>query len=147
MSDRAPHAPLARRRNGLVNRAGASGGGRGVLLAAAGFLVSCLLILAVVAPGVASAEPVCSDSWTGPAEGMWTTGEDWCLVMRRLRPMWRVSIRGRPVKVTASASAVTGLLSGEGTVVIREASLEVLSVLEYDPYRAPSHRRGRAAGA
>ena len=41
----------------------------------------CALLVLVLAfcvvPAIASAEPLCTDSWAGPSEGEWTTAGDW----------------------------------------------------------------------
>ena len=55
---------------------GVSGLGMPRLRRVLGFVMA-LLVLAVAVPAVASAEPLCTDKWEGPAEGEWRTPSDW----------------------------------------------------------------------
>jgi RHS repeat-associated protein len=94
-----------------------------------GCLVALLVAILVLAPASALAEPVCTDTWTGPAEGNWTTAEDWSTGKVPTSADVACIGAGKTVNVTAGANQ-TGVVQGEGTLAISGGSLEVASVLE-----------------
>ena len=110
-------------------------GGRGRIGTGAlsGRCLGCLAVLLVailaLAPTSASAESLCTDTWTGPAEGEWTTAEDWSTGKVPTSTDVACIGSGKTVKVTAGTNE-TGVVQGEGTLVISGGSLEVANVLE-----------------
>ena len=107
--------------------------GRRVRPAAGSLVVGgvCALLVAILALGAASAsaEPLCEDTWTGPAEGEWTTEADWSSGKVPTSASVACIGSGKTVTVRFSGS-VAGVVQGEGSVVISGGSLEVASALE-----------------
>jgi len=82
-----------------------------------------------LAPAGASAEPLCTDTWTGPAEGEWTTAADWS--SKAVPGSTSVACIGSGDTVTVpSGSNHTGVVQGAGTLVVRGGSLELADTLE-----------------
>jgi RHS repeat-associated protein len=99
-----------------------------------GFLAVLLLVL-VVAPAGASAESLCTDTFTGASEGTWQTASNWST--GKVPTSSDVACVGsaKTVKVN-SGSEVAGVLQGEGGVVISGGSLELTNTLEASSIRA-----------
>lgn len=57
-----------------------------------------------VLPATASAEPLCTDSWTGPVEGSWQTASNWSKKKCRAQAMSLVSARVRRFRSRAGAT-------------------------------------------
>jgi RHS repeat-associated protein len=72
---------------------------------------------------------LCTDTWTGPAEGTWQTAEDWSAKHVPLSTDGACIGSGKTVKVN-EGTATAGILWGAGAVKIKEATLEVSSTLE-----------------
>jgi hypothetical protein len=96
-----------------------------------------LLALAALAAGLAllsrpssaqAAEPLCTDTWTGPAEGNWQTPADWSSGQVPTAADVACVAVGDTVVVTSTSQA--GLLEGEGALVISGAALELTDALE-----------------
>ncbi|MGH2853538.1 MAG: DUF6531 domain-containing protein [Solirubrobacteraceae bacterium] len=87
-----------------------------------------LAVLAVV-PAGASAEPLCTDNWTGPSEGAWQTASNWSTGKAPGSSDVVCIEAGRTVKVTGGTNQA-GVLEDKGTVVIAGATLELVSALE-----------------
>ena len=83
-----------------------------------GCLAALLVVILALAPASASAEPMCTDTWTGPSEGEWTTTEDWSTGKVPTSTSVACIGLGKTVKVTAGTNE-TGVAQGEGTLVIR----------------------------
>jgi RHS repeat-associated protein len=100
---------------------------------------ACLVVVvaagALVLPAGAAAEPVCTDTWTGPAEGPWTTAEDWSTGIVPTSTDVACIGTGKTVKVTEGANH-TGVVQGEGALVISGGSLEVANALEASKIKA-----------
>jgi len=94
-----------------------------------GLLVVLLIGVLALAPAGASAEPLCTDTWTGPAEGEWLTAGDWSTGKVPTSASVACIGSGKTVKVTESASE-TGVVQGEGTLSITGGTLEVANALE-----------------
>ncbi len=120
-------------RTSLVARA--HGPGRiaiGRLWRSVGLLAVLLVGVLALVPAGASAEPLCTDTWTGPAEGEWTTAEDWSTGKVPTSTSVACIGEGKTVDVP-SGTFQTGVLEGKGGVVLsggRFSSLEVASALE-----------------
>jgi RHS repeat-associated protein len=108
--------------------------------------VSLILSLWLVIPGVASAESLCTDTWTGPSEGPWTTAEDWSTGKVPTSTDVACIGVGKVVKVTGTGNKV-GVVQGEGALVIYEASLELTDALEASSIRALSMVSGTLSNA
>jgi YD repeat-containing protein len=83
---------------------------------------------AVVMPTVASAESMCSDTWSGPSEGEWSTASNWSTGHVPGSSDVACIGSGKTVKVTSAA--VAGVVQGEGAVSITTGSLELTNALE-----------------
>lgn len=94
-----------------------------------GCLAALLLAALALTPMSASAEPLCTDTWTGPSEGEWTTAEDWSTGKVPTSTDVACIGSGKTVNVTAGTNA-TGVIQGEGTLAISGGSLEVANALE-----------------
>jgi hypothetical protein len=95
--------------------------------------VICVLVASIAAALTlgapsASAESFCTDTWTGPSEGSWTTAGDWS---SGVPTSTSVACIGSGKKVTVSSgSNFAGVVQGEGTLLISGGSLEVSNTLE-----------------
>src|SRR5580700_3349404 len=110
--------------------------GRRVRLVAGGLAVRSVCVLVVLLVAVlawgaasASAEPLCEDTWTGPAEGEWTTAEDWNTGKVPTSTSVACIGSGKTVKITIGSNQ-TGVVQGAGALVISGGSLEVANALE-----------------
>ena len=90
-----------------------------------------VLLAAILAFGAAgaSAEPLCTDTWTGPSEGSWTTAEDWSTGKVPSSSDVACIGEGKTVEVAAGTNQV-GVLEDKGGLVISGSSLEVTNALE-----------------
>jgi RHS repeat-associated protein len=116
-------------------RAGSwSGASKAVTLSAryaigAGLLVVLVAVLALVlAPASAFAEPLCTDTWTGPSEGNWETAVDWSSGVPTSSTVACIG-SGKTVKLTEGAHPV-GVLEATGGVWVYYATLEVDDSME-----------------
>ena len=91
-------------------------------------MVVLLAALAAV-PSGASAEPLCTDTFTGASEGTWQTPANWSTGKVPTSSDVACVGSGKTVKVS-SASQVAGVLQGEGGVSISGGSLELTNTLE-----------------
>ena len=94
-----------------------------------GCLVALLVMMLALAPAGASAEPVCTDTWTGPNEGTWQTAANWSTGKAPSSSDVACVEAGKTVKVTEGANT-TGVLLDKGTLLISGGSLEVANALE-----------------
>lgn len=103
-----------------------------------GLVAGLIVGLLVLAPVVASAEPLCTDSWVGPSEGHWETAADWSA--GKAPSSSDVVCVGAGTTVTIGEASFANVLEDKGTLVISggSASLEVSGALE------PSHVVGLA---
>ncbi|MGH2854674.1 MAG: hypothetical protein ACRDLF_10865, partial [Solirubrobacteraceae bacterium] len=93
-------------------------------------MMASLLVLALVmAPASALAEPLCTDTWTGPSEGTWQTTSDWSTGSVPAPSDVACIGAGKTVSVTEGTDA-TGVLADEGALVITGGSIELASALE-----------------
>ena len=99
-----------------------------------GLLVVLLVALAVV-PAGASAEPLCTDTWTGPSEGEWSTAADWSSGKVPTSSDVACIGSGKTVNVRTSSNQ-TGVVEGEGELVLVGGELEVSNSLEASSIRA-----------
>jgi RHS repeat-associated protein len=90
-------------------------------------LAALLVAVLALAPASAAAEPLCTDTWSGPAEGDWTTAGDWSTGEVPTSTSVACIGAGKTVSVTTGQSI--GVVQGEGTLVIR-GELEVANALE-----------------
>ena len=133
---------MSGRRFGRARLASVRAGGRpcrlpaGVLaVRSLGCLAALLVAVLVLAPGSASAEPVCTDTWTGPNEGTWQTAGNWSTGIVPTSTDVACIGTGKTVKVTEGANH-TGVVQGEGALVISGGSLEVANALEASKIKA-----------
>ena len=107
-----------------------------------------LLLMAGLTLGAAgaSAEPLCTDKWTGGSSGSWQTASNWST--GKVPTSADVACIGGGVTVEVSSGAnAAGVLADEGTLVLRGGSLELSSVLEESTVHAFTASGGRLTGA
>jgi RHS repeat-associated protein len=88
-----------------------------------------LLLLAVVSPTSASAAE-CTNTWTGPAEGGWGTAANWSAGKVPGENDVACIGSGKTVKMTGAGTRIVEGLQGEGTLSMRESTLELLGTAE-----------------
>jgi RHS repeat-associated protein len=94
-----------------------------------GVVVASLVVLAM-APAYAAAEPLCTDTWTGPSEGEWQTASDWSTGKVPSSTDVACIEAGKTVKIS-EGTYQTGVLLDKGTLVISiRGSLEIVNALE-----------------
>ena len=97
----------------------------------AGALIPLLASLAAIAlclpAGAVAAE--CTATWVGPAEGTWQTASNWSTEEVPTSSDVACIGSGKTSKVTAGSHEVS-VVQGEGTLKIRESTLEVLNTEE-----------------
>lgn len=114
----------------LAIRAG--GCSRAVTAAAArrlGCLAALLVTVLALAPAGASAEPLCTDTWTGPGEGTWQTAADWSAEHVPTSTDVACVGAGKTVKVNEGADQAA-VVQGGGALSISGGSLELAGGLE-----------------
>ncbi len=104
-------------------------GARALVSASLGCLAVLLVAILAFAPAGALAEPLCTDTWTGPGEGAWLTATDWSTGKVPGATDVACIGSGKTVNVTEGANK-TGVVQGAGTLVLSGGSLEVASALE-----------------
>jgi RHS repeat-associated protein len=97
-------------------------------LGSAGMLAALCLATLALMPASASAESLCTDTWTGPSEGEWQTASDWSASKVPSSSDVACIGSGKTVKVTGGASQA-GVVQGEGALAIL-STLEVTNSLE-----------------
>jgi RHS repeat-associated protein len=85
-------------------------------------------VIVLIAPSAASAA-ACTDTWTGPAEGSWTTAANWSAGHVPTESDVACIGTGKTVNVTAGTQKAS-VLQGEGAVKIEKSTLELLSSSE-----------------
>ena len=111
---------------------GTGGCGRTVTGAATARALGCLATLMVtvlaLAPASASAESLCTDTWAGPSEGTWQTAVDWST--SKVPASTDVACIGAGKTVKVEGASQTGVVQGEGNLVLSGGSLELANTLE-----------------
>jgi RHS repeat-associated protein len=124
-------------------------GGWGLRTASASRVVGVVVVLLValaVVPAGASAESVCTDTWTRPSEGEWQVASDWS--SGKVPSSSDVACVGSGATVTITGgSDVAGVLQGEGGVAVSAGSLELTNTLEGSTIRTLSLSGGTLTGA
>jgi hypothetical protein len=112
--------------------------------------LGCLAVLQaavlVLAPAGASAESLCTDTWTGPGEGNWTTAEDWATSKVPTSTDVACIGSGKTVNVTTGANQA-GVVQGAGILAISGGSLELASGLEVSTIASLKQTGGTLTGA
>jgi hypothetical protein len=118
----------------------------GVLVARCVGLLAVSFVALALGPSVASAEPLCTDTWTGASEGTWQTASNWST--GKVPGSGDVACigAGKTVQVTSGAN-VAGVLEDEGALVLRGGSLELASALEESAVHALTVSGGTLMGA
>ena len=95
-----------------------------------GVVVAVVFLCSVVLPAAASAEPLCTDTWTGPSEGSWGTAADWSA--GHVPTSTDVVCIGAGKKVRNNEEIdQAGVVQGEGSLELEtRASLEITNALE-----------------
>ncbi|HWC48915.1 MAG TPA: RHS repeat-associated core domain-containing protein [Solirubrobacterales bacterium] len=87
------------------------------------------VILLLVLPGGAAAAE-CTDTWTGPAEGSWTSASSWSAGHVPGASDVVCISSGSTVKMTAAGLNSVEGIQGNGTLVLRESTFKVLGTSE-----------------
>jgi RHS repeat-associated protein len=106
-----------------------------------------MLLVGVLALGgaEASAESLCTDTWTGPSEGNWITAGDWSAGVPASTTVACIG-SGKTVNVS-SGSNQTGVVQGEGALAISGGSLEAANTLEVSSIHTLTLSGGVLTGA
>jgi hypothetical protein len=102
---------------------------------ASSYVSLCAVVVAVaglslaVVPATASAEPLCTDSWTGPAEGSWQTASNWSKEEVPGSSDVACIGSGKTVQVTGGSNQASSV-QGEGALTISGGSMELVDALE-----------------
>jgi RHS repeat-associated protein len=95
-------------------------------------------------PSVATAAE-CTDTWTGPAEGTWTTAANWSASHVPNEGDVACVGSGKTVNVSSGTNQV-GVLQGEGTVAVSGSTLEVRRTSEASTIRNLTMRSAAVLG-
>ena len=113
---------------------------------AIGLLAALLVAALAVGPAGASAEPLCTNKWTGGSPGLWQTASNWST--GKVPTSADVACIGASVTVEVSGGTnAAGVLADEGTLVLRGGSLELASALEESTVHAFTASGGTLTGA
>jgi RHS repeat-associated protein len=107
-----------------------------------------LLLVAGLSLGAAgaSAEPLCTNKWTGGSSGSWQTASNWST--GKVPTSAEVACIGAGVTVEVSGGTnAAGVLADEGTLVLRGGSLELANALEESTVHALTASGGTLKGA
>jgi RHS repeat-associated protein len=107
-------------------------------------LMTALVLLALMATS-ASAESLCTDTWTGPAEGSWATAANWSKATVPGSTDVACIGAGKTVAVNTSGNEA-GVVQGEGALALSGGSLEVSNALESSTLHALSLEGGTLTG-
>ncbi len=94
----------------------------------AGLLATALAAFFALSAG-ASAQTLCSDTWTGPSEGNWRTAADWSTGQVPTSADAACIGAGSKVEVSEGSSQ-PGVVQGEGALVISGGTFELANALE-----------------
>jgi RHS repeat-associated protein len=112
-----------------------------------GLAIGFVLAVLVLVPAGASAEPLCTDTWTGPNEGSWQTASNWSAGKAPGSIDVACIEVGKTVDVAEGAGlAQAGVLEDRGTVVIAGGKLELVNALEASSAYALRMTRGALVG-
>jgi hypothetical protein len=116
-------------------------------LALRGVCALVVLLFAVLALGAAgaSAESLCTDTWTGPSEGSWATVGDWST--KEVPNSFSVACIGSGKTVDVTGADETGVLQGAGAISVSGGSLTIGNTLESSNIGALTLSGGTLAGA
>jgi RHS repeat-associated protein len=87
-----------------------------------------IAVVLVLAAGV-SAEPTCTNTWTGATEGTWQTATNWSLGHVPTSSEVACIGSGKTVKATEGTNQA-GVVEGEGTLLVTGGTFEVASTTE-----------------
>jgi RHS repeat-associated protein len=116
------------------------------LLGRVGLLAVLLVGVLALVPAGASAEPLCTDSWTGASEGNWETGSNWSTGKVPVSSDVACIGSGKTVNVTGG-SQNANVLEDKGTLDIMSGSLELSNGLEASSAVALIVGKGELRGA
>jgi RHS repeat-associated protein len=94
-----------------------------------GLLTVLLVGVLALAPASASAEPVCTDTWTGPSEGSWASAEDWSSGVPTSSSVVCIGA-GKTVTIKGEGTFYAGVIEDSGGLSIEYASLDIADALE-----------------
>ncbi len=111
-----------------------------------GALTALVVLVFMLVPAGASAEPLCTDTWTGASEGEWSTAGEWSTGKVPSASDVACIGAGKTVKV-AGGTNQTGVVQGSGALVISSGSLEVSNALEASVMASLTLSGGTLTGA
>ena len=91
--------------------------------------IGVLILMGSQLASVASAEPLCTDTWVGGASGNWATGANWSTGNAPSSSDVACIATGHTVKVESGTNPAS-VVEDAGTLVISGGSLELTSALE-----------------
>jgi RHS repeat-associated protein len=110
-----------------------------------GLVFGIALVVLALAPASASAEPLCTDTWTGASEGTWQTASNWSTGSVPGSSDVACIGTGKTALVTEGTD-VAGVLKDEGALVITGGSLELANALEVSSVSALTLENGTLTG-
>jgi RHS repeat-associated protein len=115
-------------------------------LALGGVVLLLAFLALVLVPAGASAEPLCTDTWTGGSTGTWQTASNWST--GKVPTSADVACVGAGVTVEVSSGAnAAAVLENKGTLVLSRGSLELAGALEESTAYAFTVSGGTLKGA
>lgn len=109
-------------------------------------LVALLAVGLALVPAGATAEPLCTDTWSGGSSGSWGTASNWSA--GKVPTSVDVACVGASVTVEVSGGAnAAGVLEDEGALLLRGGSLELANALEGSTVHAFTMTEGHLKGA
>lgn len=96
--------------------------------AALGAILGLVLIAATATSSASASE--CTDRWVGPVEGSWTTAASWSANHAPTESDVACIGSGKTVNLKSGGTKPVNGIQGEGTLVVRESTLNVLGTTE-----------------
>jgi RHS repeat-associated protein len=93
------------------------------------------LVLAATLPAASASAAGCTDTWTGPAEGPWTTASNWSAKHVPTEADVACIGSGKTVNVSSGTNQV-GVIESEGVLTISGSTLEVRNTSEASTVKA-----------
>jgi RHS repeat-associated protein len=106
-----------------------SGGGVQARTLSTASLALAIIALAVLGLPASASAAECTDTWTGPAEGSWTTASNWSAGHVPNESDVACIGSGKTVNITSGTQKVS-VVQGEGALKIEKGTLELLSTSE-----------------
>jgi RHS repeat-associated protein len=116
------------------------------ILASSLILTGLILGASGLVPAAAPAEPLCTDTWTGPNGGTWQTAANWSAGHAPTATDVACISSEKTVRVTAGTNQA-GVLEDQGGLAIAGATLELVNALEPSSTNSLTFESGTLQGA